>query len=81
MNALVNPRLYVPRFDDARIGGKGPVDLWVGRTLDGSANLEVMAHRDPTARTVEVFHVMVLRRSTYQRATAVVAERKRRARG
>ncbi|MFC4245073.1 hypothetical protein ACFOYW_17025 [Gryllotalpicola reticulitermitis] len=75
VNTIVNPRLFVPNFDRSRIPGKGWAHLWIGRTVDGTVNLEVMGHFEYVTKTVEVFHVMPLREKTYNRAIKTLKER------
>lgn len=74
LHAIRHRAAFVVAFDVAQDGAGEVVDLVVGPARDGQM-LEVFVHRR-TPQTTYVFHVLHLRRKTWDRAQAVIAARK-----
>lgn len=69
LHAIRNRRAFVQDFDRSPSTGD-PVDLVIGPARDGQ-QLEVFVHRR-IPRTTYVFHVLHLRRKTWDRAKTII---------
>lgn len=74
LHAIRHRVALIVAFDVAQDGAGEVVDLIIGPSRDGPM-LEVLPHRR-APRITSVFHVLHLRRTTWERAQTAIARRK-----
>lgn len=75
LHAIRSAALLVRHFDESRIEGRPPPDLFIGPNRTRTELIEVMAIVDHSRRRMLIFHVMPLRSTTLRRARTRLEER------
>ena len=81
VNATRHPPVWLAQWDAPRVAGGIRPDLFIGPSVDGQTEIEVMAEVEREGgriRSLFVFHVMPARSTTRARARAIHEERKKR---